>query len=149
MQAASNTPQRSESSAQARQAVQAFYDAHPYPPPVESLDDYRQRWQDDNRRRASYHLYWPDQPYRTDLRVLVAGCGTSQAAKHALREPHSQVTAELYDPATGVWSQASRLSVDRYFHTATLLPGGRVLVVAGVSNTDQSSAELFSLGAGN
>jgi 2-polyprenyl-3-methyl-5-hydroxy-6-metoxy-1,4-benzoquinol methylase len=75
----------------AQQAVQAFYDAHPYPPPVEDLESYRRRWQDEGRRRADFHLYWPEQPYRTDLRVLVAGCGTSQAAKHALRQPESQV----------------------------------------------------------
>lgn len=54
--------------------------------------------------------------------------------------------AELYDPATGTWCPAGSLNVDRYGQTATLLPDGRVLATAGVSNTDQSSAELFSLG---
>ncbi len=82
--------QRSERDG-AQQAVQAFYDAHPYPPPLEDLDGYRRRWQDAGRRRADFHLHWPEQPYRTDLRMLVAGCGTSQAAKHALRQPESQV----------------------------------------------------------
>jgi len=43
------------------------------------------------KRRADFHLHWPDKAYRTDLKVLVAGCGTSQAAKHALRQPSSQV----------------------------------------------------------
>jgi SAM-dependent methyltransferase len=71
--------------------VQAFYDHHPYPPPVDNLDGYRQQWQDEDRRRADFHLYWPDKAYRTDLKVLVAGCGTSQAAKHALRQPAYQV----------------------------------------------------------
>lgn len=71
--------------------VQAFYDAHPYPPPAKDLDSYRERWQDEDRRRADYHLHWPDRAYRQDLAVLVAGCGTSQAAKHALRQPASQV----------------------------------------------------------
>jgi len=61
-------------------AVQAFYDAHPYPPPVEDLDSHRQRWLDEGRRRADFHLLWPDKAYRGDLTVLVAGCGTSQAA---------------------------------------------------------------------
>jgi len=75
----------------AKQAVRAFYDAHPYPPPLDELDGYRRRWQDAGRRRADFHLHWPEQPYRADLRVLVAGCGTSQAAKHALRQPESQV----------------------------------------------------------
>jgi SAM-dependent methyltransferase len=74
-----------------QEAVRAFYDAHPYPPPLEELDGYRRRWQDAGRRRADFHLHWPEQPYRPDLSVLVAGCGTSQAAKHALRQPESQV----------------------------------------------------------
>ena len=74
-----------------RDAIQAFYDLHPYPPPVNDLDSYRQRWQDERKRRVDFHLHWPDKAYRTDLNVLVAGCGTSQAAKHALRQPSSQV----------------------------------------------------------
>jgi SAM-dependent methyltransferase len=72
-------------------AVQAFYDRHPYPPPIEDLDGYRQAWQDERKRRADFYLHWPNKTYRTDVKVLVAGCGTSQAAKHALREPASQV----------------------------------------------------------
>ncbi|HYO67231.1 MAG TPA: MopE-related protein [Archangium sp.] len=34
--------------------------------------------------------------------------------------------------------------MDRYFHTATLLTGGRVLFTGGVSNTDQASAEFYT-----
>lgn len=74
-----------------REAVRAFYDLHPYPPPAGDLETYRQGWQDETRRRADFHLHWPDRPYREDLTVLVAGCGASQAAKHALRQPASQV----------------------------------------------------------
>jgi hypothetical protein len=29
-------------------------------------------------------LFWPAEPYRDDRSILVAGCGTSQAAKVAL-----------------------------------------------------------------
>ena len=72
--------------------VQAFYDRHPYPPPVTDLDDYRRRWQGEDRRRADYRLYWPDRPYRDNLNILVAGCGTAQAARHALRRPAALVT---------------------------------------------------------
>ncbi len=71
--------------------VRAFYDAHPYPPPVKDLDDYRRLWEDQKRRRADYHLYWPTEPYREDQNILVAGCGTAQAAKHALRQPAARV----------------------------------------------------------
>jgi SAM-dependent methyltransferase len=71
--------------------VRDFYERYPYPRPVESLDHYRLRWQNLQRRRADYHLFWPARPYREDHSILVAGCGTSQAAKHALRWPASQV----------------------------------------------------------
>jgi SAM-dependent methyltransferase len=72
--------------------VQDFYDRYPYPRPVDSLEKYRRRWQDPARRRADYHLFWPVKPYREDRTILIAGCGTSQAAKHALRWPAAQVT---------------------------------------------------------
>lgn len=72
--------------------VRDFYDRYPYPPPVNSLEKYRRLWLDPQRRRADYHLFWPDRRYREDQSILVAGCGTSQAAKHALRWPLAQVT---------------------------------------------------------
>jgi len=75
----------------AADAVRAFYERYPYPPPIESLDKYRQRWQDPNRRRADFYLLWPDKTYTEDRTVLIAGCGTSQAAKHAARSPAARV----------------------------------------------------------
>jgi hypothetical protein len=50
--------------------------------------------------------------------VLVAG-GSSQA------------TAELYDPATGLWTDTGSLNQARNYHTATLLPDGTVLAAGG------------------
>jgi SAM-dependent methyltransferase len=73
--------------------VRSFYDRYPYPRPVDNLDKYRQLWQDGQRRRADYHLFWPVRSYREDHCILIAGCGTSQAAKHALRWPAAQVTS--------------------------------------------------------
>jgi SAM-dependent methyltransferase len=67
-----------------------FYESHPYPPPVDDLDAYRQAW-DDDRRRADSHLFWPAEPYRDDRSILVAGCGTTQAAHYALRWPRARV----------------------------------------------------------
>jgi SAM-dependent methyltransferase len=72
--------------------LQAFYDQYPYPPPVADLDAYRRRWQESARRRADFHLFWPTRPYREDDSILVAGCGTSQAAKYAIRWPAAQIT---------------------------------------------------------
>ena len=60
-----------------------FYTRHPYPPPVDNLDRARDEWRDPNRHRAEYHLFWPHRPYRADLDILIAGCGTWQAAKYA------------------------------------------------------------------
>jgi SAM-dependent methyltransferase len=76
----------------AAEEVRDFYDRYPYPRPVDSLEKYRLRWQDRQRRRADYHLFWPAGSYREDRSILIAGCGTSQAAKHALRWPEAQVT---------------------------------------------------------
>jgi SAM-dependent methyltransferase len=72
--------------------VRDFYDRYPYPPPVDNLERYQQLWQDPQRRRADYHLFWPNRSFREDQSILIAGCGTSQAAKHALRWPMAQVT---------------------------------------------------------
>ena len=72
--------------------VRAFYERYPYPPPVDSLEKYRRFGQDRQSRRVDYHLFWPLRPYREDLSILIAGCGTSQAAKHAMRWPAAQVT---------------------------------------------------------
>jgi 2-polyprenyl-3-methyl-5-hydroxy-6-metoxy-1,4-benzoquinol methylase len=73
-------------------AVRIFYNLHPYPPPVDSLDGYRRLWNDRNRRRADSHLLWPSLPDRDRRNILVAGCGTSQAAKYAIRHPAARVT---------------------------------------------------------
>jgi SAM-dependent methyltransferase len=72
--------------------VQDFYERYPYPQQVDSLDEYRQLWQDPQRRRADHHLFDPAKPYREDGSILIAGCGTSQAAKHSLRWPATRVT---------------------------------------------------------
>jgi len=54
-------------------------------------------------------------------------------------------SAELYDPAFGTWSPAGNMTVSRLYHSATLLPNGRVLIAAGFNyrDNDLSSAELY------
>ena len=81
----------SAETARVAEKVREFYERHPYPPPIDDLDRYRRLW-DDLRRRVDAHLFWPTEPYREDRSVLVAGCGTSQAAKYALRWPRAKVT---------------------------------------------------------
>ena len=70
--------------------IYRFYTHHPYPPPVDSLDRARDMWQDQNIHHAEYHVLWPHKPYRADLDVLIAGCGTWQAAKYAICHPEAR-----------------------------------------------------------
>lgn len=72
-----------------------------------------------------------------DGRVLVAGGIT--LGRDA--RPPKLASAELYDPVTRSWSTTGTMSVDRYYHTATLLPDGTVLVAGSVHSS--SSAELY------
>jgi len=76
----------------ADEAVREFYERLPYPRPIDSLDKYQRLWRDAGRRRADFRLHWPAARYREDFSILVAGCGTSQAAKHAMRWPEAHVT---------------------------------------------------------
>jgi len=72
-------------------AVRTFYEKHPYPSPVDDLESYRNRWPDTHRKRAAFHLLWPNKNLREDYSILVAGCGTAQAARYAMRWPDSRV----------------------------------------------------------
>ena len=70
----------------------AFYERHPYPPPVDSLENYRRSGRTGSGAARTIICPGPRSPYREDHSILIAGCGTSQAAKHALRWPAARVT---------------------------------------------------------
>lgn len=80
-------------------------------------------------------------------KVLVAGGIGADATGRA----QTIASAELYNPASGSWSTTGSMTTPRALHTATLLPGGKVLVVAGAGpggaeprNANQlASAELY------
>ena len=58
-------------------------------------------------------------------------------------------SAELYDPATGLWTATDSMATKRYRHTATLLPNGQVLVAGGFGNSGYlTSAELYDPATG-
>ena len=70
-----------------------FYERMPYPAPLASLDEHRELYRDPERRRALFHLICPTERPRAGQEILIAGCGTSQAARYALREPDARITA--------------------------------------------------------
>ena len=73
--------------------VRDFYERMPYPAPLTSLDEHRELYKNPDRRRATFHLMWPAEQPRANQEILIAGCGTSQAASYALREPDARITA--------------------------------------------------------
>ena len=75
-----------------------------------------------------------------DGRVLVAGGFRVIAAI-----PFGVLArSALYDPVSNTWSTTASLNVGRALHTATLLPDGTVLAVAGESAGGRvASAEIY------
>ncbi|QRN95901.1 cadherin-like domain-containing protein [Archangium violaceum] len=57
-------------------------------------------------------------------------------------------TADLYDPATNMFSATGAMAINREQHTATLLPNGKVLVAGGLSSTSLAIAELYDPATG-
>jgi hypothetical protein len=73
-----------------------------------------------------------------DGKVLIAG-GTDFLTNQPV------VTAELYDPATGMFTPtAHNMNVARSNHTATVIAGGKVLLAGGFNGSaDVASAETY------
>ncbi|PYS60789.1 MAG: hypothetical protein DMF74_17840, partial [Acidobacteria bacterium] len=89
----------------------------------------------------------------TDGKVLVVGGFDAEGSKHAPSFEVNQAfsSAELYDPATGIWSNTGSLNTARLAHTATLLSNGKVLVAAGYgpnAPNGLNSAELYDPATG-
>ena len=63
--------------------------------------------------------------------------------------PSSVTVAELYDPATGKWTETGALNTVRFADTATLLPNGKVLLTGNAEFLDgRYSAEIYDPAAG-
>src|SRR4029077_19435491 len=82
--------------------------------------------------------------------VLVVGGESFEPPKSKSHHHHSRRSrpisdAELYDPATGVWTVTNSLNLARFSHTATLLPNEQVLIAGGTSGSGRLvfAAELY------
>jgi len=76
-----------------------------------------------------------------DGRVLVVGGligGPLGFNPDQARADRERIT-ELYDPRTGTWTPTGSLNVARFQHTATILPGGKVLVAGGIGRNVATS----------
>ena len=92
----------------------------------------------------------------TNGKVLVAGGLTvlTVNGSRGFNYLGSTGSAELYDPATGVWTYTGSLVTARYSHSATLLPNGKVLVAGGLNYNGSNyvtlaSAELYDPATGH
>ena len=57
-------------------------------------------------------------------------------------------TAELYDPSTGTWTVTGSMAYPRRYHTATLLPNGKVFVSGGWSYGFITYGEIYNPATG-
>lgn len=79
-----------------------------------------------------------------DGKVLVAG-GTTIRSGQSIRALRS---AEVYDPATGAWTEAAPMTDARSGHAAVVLGNGRILVAGGtvpVSRDDEAALAFCEL----
>ncbi|GIG68738.1 class I SAM-dependent methyltransferase [Phytomonospora endophytica] len=91
--------------------IERFYDRHPYPPPPRDLDAVAAGDGGRFGQRVAHHLVWPGRPHTGAGRVLIAGCGTTQAARHALQRPGDEVVG-VDVSSSGV--EHTRRLADRY-----------------------------------
>lgn len=73
--------------------VSRQYQKYRYPEPIQDLEVWLQRnWQWFDPSHA-HRIFWPDREYKSDLDILIAGCGTNQAAVFAYTNPDAKVVA--------------------------------------------------------
>jgi SAM-dependent methyltransferase len=73
--------------------VSRQYERWTYPPPINDLQAWTTtnwEWFDPSH---AHRVLWPDRDYRPDLDILIAGCGTNQAAVFAYNNPQAKVVA--------------------------------------------------------
>lgn len=76
------------------------YERWRYPPPVQDLAAWSATNWDWFDPAHAHRIFWPDRAYRPDLDILIAGCGTNQAAVFAFGNPDANVVGvDISQPA--------------------------------------------------
>ena len=73
--------------------VSRQYERYRYPQPIQDLEGWlagNWEWFDPSH---AHRILWPDREYKPDLDILIAGCGTNQAAVFAFMNPDAKVVA--------------------------------------------------------
>ena len=73
--------------------VAAQYETWVYPEPLQDLPAWligNWQWFDPSH---AHRQFWPDREYRPNLDILIAGCGTNQAAVFAYTNPEASIVA--------------------------------------------------------
>src|SRR4051794_8939399 len=73
--------------------VNRQYERWTYPRPIQDLEAYVvKHWELFDPSHA-HRIFWPDREYKPDMDILIAGCGTNQAAVFAFNNPAAKVVA--------------------------------------------------------
>ena len=87
-------------------SVSRQYDRWEYPPPVTDLEAWTKNHWDWFDPYWAHRVFWPNLEYRPGLDILIAGCGTYQAAVFAFMNPAAKVV--------GIDVSRSALEHERY-----------------------------------
>lgn len=71
--------------------VSRQYERWTYPAPIEDLAQWTRDFHEFFDPSYAHRMLWPDRPYKPDLDILIAGCGTNQASVFAYRNPQARV----------------------------------------------------------
>jgi uncharacterized protein (TIGR03437 family) len=80
--------------------------------------------------------------------VLIVGGSEEYPDSSDADGEDTEASAELFDPLSATFKDAGRLARARAWHTATTLPGGKVLVSGGLCDGDCKLAELYDPAVG-
>jgi SAM-dependent methyltransferase len=81
--------------------VSQQYNKWIYPQPIMDLSAPELRnIRDGGDPAVNFYTYWPNQNYRNDLHILIAGCGTNAAARYAFYHPNATVVGIDFSSAS-------------------------------------------------